>query len=304
MLGLVAVLFVLSILTYLLIALAPGDAATAIAERRAGPGASASQIREIREALGLDDPLPVQYIRWVGAAIRGDLGVSVRSLQPITGEVLDRLGVTLALAGGALVLVVLGGIPLGIAAGLRAGGWIDRVLRLAAVGAVSVPSFVVGYLLIYLLGLRLHLVSTLGGRDLGSFVVPWVVLALPFVGALSRVVRSALLTTLGQPFITTALSKGLKMSVIVRRDALPNAAAPILAVLGAQAGQILAGTVVVETIFSIEGLGLYFLRAVAFRDIPAIQACVLLFAVGFVLANLAADVVQALVDPRIRESLA
>ena len=301
--GLTVVLIVLSALTFLLIALAPGDAATAIAERRAGPGASAAQVDQVREALGLDDPIPVQYARWLAHALRGDLGVSVRSLRPIGSEIVDRLGVTIALAGGALALVILVGIPVGIAAGVRAGGWADRLLRLAAIGAVSVPSFVVAYVLIYVVSLRLGLVPTLGGRDLRSFVVPWIVLALPFVGALSRVVRSALVSTLGEPFVTTGRSKGLSMSTIVVRDALPNAAIPILAVLGAYVGQILAGTVVVETIFSIEGLGLYLLRAVAFRDIPALQACVLLFAVAFVLANLAVDLGQAFVDPRIRDGL-
>lgn len=298
----VVVLLVVSLVSFSLTLFAPGDAATTVAAQRAGPGASVQQVERVRAELGLDDPLPTQYARWATGVVRGDLGVSSRTGRPISGEVAARLPATLFLAAGSAALATVAGLATGSAAALSGSGTGRFLLRLGALVGVSVPGFWLGYLSIDVFAERLRLLPTSGWSGPVSWVLPWAVLAVPAAGVLSRVVAVALRGAIAQPYVVAARARGSSPRAILLRDALPNAAGEVLSVAGTLAGGLLVGTLVVEVIFGWAGIGGYFVEAVGFRDIPAIQACVLLFAGGYVLVNRTVDLLHALVDPRARRT--
>ncbi|MGH3913372.1 MAG: ABC transporter permease [Pseudonocardiaceae bacterium] len=298
--GTVGVLIATSVASYALILLAPGDAARSLAVGRAGPGVTEEQVAAIRAQLSLDDPGYVQYARWLGDALTGDLGLSVRTGQSITGDLLERLPTTLFLALGAGAIALVVGVCTGAAgAVVRRAGW-RSVLRLGALLGVSVPSFWLSYLLILVLTESLGLLPTSGQRGPGSWIMPWIVLALPVAGVLSRVVTVSLREALDQPYVVAAQARGSNPWSIVARDGLTGAAGSILSVSGLLLGLLVSGTLIVEQIFAWPGIGAYFIAAASFRDIPALQAAVLVFAIGFVTMNRLADLVHGLVDPRLR----
>ncbi len=298
--GTAVVLVAASIAAYALLLLAPGDAARSLAAGRAGPGATDEQVATIRAQLGLDDPGYVQYARWLGGALTGDLGRSVRTGQPITGELVERLPATLFLAAGAGAIALVVGLCAGAAgAVVRRAGW-RLILRVAALLGVSVPSFWLSYVLILVFAESLGLLPTSGQRGPASWIMPWTVLALPVAGVLSRIVAVSLREALDQPYVVAAQARGSRPWSIVARDGLANAAGSILSVSGLLLGLLVSGTLIVELIFAWPGIGDYFVTAVSFRDISALQAAVLVFAVGFVTANRLADLVHGLVDPRLR----
>ncbi|WP_371786588.1 ABC transporter permease [Streptosporangium subroseum] len=296
----VAVLLALSAGTFALVLLARGDAAAILAATRAGRSATPEQVEAVRVELGLDAPALVRYVRWLGDAVTGDFGLSLRTGTPIGPEIGDRMAVTIWLVGGSALVALTVGLAVGIAGAVLGRGLARGALRSGALLLTSMPAFWLSYLLVLLLALRLHLLPTSGMGGPATWVMPMVVLGLPAAGALSRVVAVTLREALDKPYVLAARARGSGPVSIVVRDGLPNAAGPILSLAGITIGMLLVGTVVVEQIFGWPGLGDYFVHAAAARDVPALQAGALILGGGFILANRLADVLQALIDPRFR----
>jgi len=302
-LAMLPVLLVVAVAVFMIVRLAPGDPAAVIG----GNGATAEDLARIRERLGLDLPILVQFLQWGGAVLGGDLGHSFFMNRPVSALILQRLEPTLALTVGTLLLSVLVAVPLGALAAWR-GGWLDRGLMAFSVTGFSIPVFVLGYVLIYLLALQLHWLPALGYRRLEGgvgawlrhLVLPCLTLSVAYVALLARVTRVAVCEALAEDFVRTARAKGASAMRVLCVHALRNAAVPILTVIGVSAAMLLGGVVVTETIFAIPGLGLLTVDAVLNRDFPVLQGLVLCFAAGYVLLNLLVDIGYMLLDPRIR----
>ncbi|MDG4785009.1 ABC transporter permease [Micromonospora sp. WMMD1102] len=294
------VLVAVSAGTFALVLLARGDPAAMLAATRAGRPATPEQVDAVRTELGLDAPALLRYLRWLADAATGDFGLSLRTNTPIGPEIADRMGVTLWLVAGSAVVALIVGVLVGVAGAVLERGLLRGALRTGALLATSVPAFWLSYLLVLVLALRMSLVPTSGMAGPATWVMPLAVLGLPAAGVLSRVVAVTLREALDQPYVLAALARGSRPASIVLRDGLPNAAGPILSVAGFTVGTLLVGTVVVEQIFGWPGLGAYFVKAAAGRDIPALQASTLILGGGFILANRLADVAQIIIDPRVR----
>jgi peptide/nickel transport system permease protein len=294
-----AVLLAVLLLTFLLTAAAPGDAATSIAQGRFGPKVTAGKVEQVRRELGLDGSLATRYTRQLQGWLRGDLGTSLRTKRAVASEVGERIGATLRLAFAAALIALAG-----VGGGLLAVLWRRRLPRSAlhaiALLALSIPSFALAYVLVFVFSLRLGWLPTQGESGVASYVLPALVLGLPLAGALSRVVAATLEGILDEPYMTTALGRGASRRRTVVVHALPNAAVTILAVATTQLGTLLGGTLVVETLFSWPGIGNYLVRAVEFRDLPAIQAVVIVAAAGLLCTRALAAVLSGALDPRTR----
>jgi len=293
-------ILVASMLTFAAVSAAPGNVAALIAERIAGPAATAELIEQIAGELGLHDPLPVRYASWLGGAVSGDFGVSLRSGKPIAEEFADRLPVTatLLLWGGAIALLI--SLPLGLAGAVSNGGIVDTMLRPLSLIAASAPNFFVAALLVLLFSVALGWLSAFGGGSASSWIMPGLSVAL-FPGAvLSRVVRVNLQDVMSQPLATTGLAKGLSRSGVLVREALPNIAVPYLTTFGAQFTLMIIGSIIVETVFALKGVGAFFIEVIRFRDFIGMQAVLLLFITFSVFVNLIVDIICMLVDPRLR----
>jgi len=289
------VLLAVSLLVFLLIYLS-GDPATLLAPLDASP----ADVARIRQLYGLDQPLVIQYIQFVGNALRGDLGESFRYKQPALGLVLEKLPATLQLALFALGLTILIGIPLGIWAGTHARGAVDWILSVITFIGISIPSFWLGILLILTFADKLRWLPSSGSGSWQQLLMPGFTLALYSIGLISRLVRSTLLDVLSQDYIRTAHAKGLAERVVLYRHALRNTMIPTVTVLGLQLGGLLGGSVVVESVFAWPGVGWLMLQGIQTRDLPLVRAVVLVVGIGFVLINLAVDLLYTLLDPRIR----
>lgn len=298
--GVVATLLATSLLTYLLIFLGQGDPAAVIVARRTGVMPSAAQIAQVRAHYGLDRPVIVQYAAWLGQVVRGDFGYSIRTGQPVLMEIGARLGATLALAGLTMVVTVGLGLAIGLIAAFYEGSRFDQVTRLLALIGVAIPNFWLAFLLILLFAVYLQWLPTHGVRQPTGVILPVVTLAFANVATLSQLTRSLLRTVRYQDYIRTARAKGLSSRTTWLRHALPNVSAPILTLVAGQFANIATGAVIVETIFAWPGIGNFYLLSVSFRDIPVIQAMVLLFAALFVGINFLVDLAYAWFDPRIR----
>ena len=303
--GLVPVLIGLSLIVFLIMALIPGDPALAIL----GPYATPESLARVRAELGLDRSLPVQYAAWLGHVLAGDLGRSHSLNRPVLDEVGERFAATLVLAGAALVLAALIGLLVGIVAAGRQGGTADRLATLAVLVGISMPSFWLGLLLILLVSVRWRLLpvsgmyAITGGEDLSDLlahlVLPAVTLAVVAAGVIARLTRSAMLEVLRQDFVRTARAKGVPERRIIVAHALKAALVTVIPVIGIQAGFVLGGAVYVETVFQWPGIGRMLVNAIATRDVLLVQGGVLVVATAYVLFNLAADLLQRLLDPRI-----
>jgi len=289
---------------FLLLRLTPGDPAAVIA----GDIATTEQIEQIRAGLGLDKPIPVQFGIWFGKVLRGDLGESFFFKMSVAQLIAQRLEPTLALALCTIVLAVLTAVPLGVLAAWRHGRWLDRALMGFSTLGFSIPVFVLGYLLIWLVSLELGWLPVQGYRRLaegfGPFIrhliLPSVTLAVIYIALIARVTRAAVVEALTEDFVRTARAKGLTERRVLIRHALANAAVPIVTVIGIGLALLLGGVVVTESVFSIPGLGRLTVDAVLARDFPTIQAVILLFSVAYVLVNLLIDLSYLVLDPRIR----
>jgi peptide/nickel transport system permease protein len=244
----------------------------------------------------------VRYARWVARAARGDLGLSYRTGAPVENALVERLPSTIELAAASLFLSILVALPLGAAAALRQGTWVDHLSRVIALFGTSVPSFLLGYALMLLFAVSLHLLPVAGSDGPASLVMPVLTLAMSETAALTRLTRASMLDVLGEDYVRTARAKGLPQRLVVIRHALRNALNPLVTLTGVRAGRLLGGAVIVETIFARPGIGKLVVDSIHDRDYPLIQGFVLLMGTVFVLANLIVDLSYAGLDPRVRLS--
>ena len=256
----------------------------------------------IRQQLGFNDPLLVQYGRYMGGAVRGDFGESLRYRRPALGLVLERLPATLLLAGSAIVLTLLIAVPLGVITAVRRDTMVDHLGTIATVLGQATPGFWLGLMLIYVFAVQLRWLPTGGTGTLAHLVMPSVVLAAFFAARVARLTRSATLDILGEEYIKTARAKGLGEARVIGKHTLRNSAIPILTLAGLEAGQLLGGAVIAETIFAWPGLGRLTVQALLNRDFPVVMAAVSFTSVVFTLMNLVVDLAYGWLDPRVRVS--
>jgi peptide/nickel transport system permease protein len=304
LLALIPVLLGVAVVTFFIIRLVPGDAVDIMLGEFNDPEVA----ERIRRFLGLDQPVHVQFFRWAGGLLRGDLGISIRTGRTVASEILQRLPATLQLAGAAVLLSLLIGIPFGVVSATRRNTLVDFVGRVFALGGISMPHFWLGILLILVFAVTLHVLPSGGytppGEDLGQnlrhLVMPAVTLGYSMAAVTMRMTRSAMLEVLNQDHVRTARAKGLLEYLVIFRHVLRNALIPVVTVVGIQVGHLLGGTVVIEEVFSWPGVGSLVVRAILQRDYPVVQGVVLVLASFFVLTNLVVDVAYGFLDPRLR----
>lgn len=305
--GLIVTLVVVSLLIFAVMGLLPGDPASIML----GTSASPDTLAALRHELGLDQPLLVRYIQWLGGVLSGDLGQSYTYGVPVAGLILERLAVTLPLALMAVALSVAIAIPLGVLAASRRGGLVDAVASVFSQVSVAVPAFWVALLLIILFSTTLGLMPAGGfpGWSAGiwpavkALLMPSVALALPQAGVLTRVTRTAVLETLHEDFTRTAVAKGLSAQSVLWRHSVPNALIPVFTILGLQFTFLVAGAVLVENVFNLPGLGRLAYQALSQRDIVVMQDVVLFFAALVIVMNFIVDLSYLAIDPRLRKGI-
>lgn len=291
----VLTLFAVSVFAFAMIHLVPGNPVTIAL----GPDATPQAVAQLSHQLGLDRPLPDQYWTYIVNAVHGNLGVSIRSQQPVYTEIVQVAWSTISLAIAATVLAVIAGVAVGVIAA-ASGRWVDLGVMTTALTGLSMPTFWSGILLILLFGLTWRIFPVVGAGGFSALVLPAVTLALPAAAVLARITRGSMLEVLRQDFVRTARAKGVRRSRVILRHALPNAIVPVITIIGLQIGGLLSGTVVVETLFARPGVGRLAVQAIEERDFPVVQGVVLLAGVVFVVINLAIDLLYPLIDPRIR----
>jgi peptide/nickel transport system permease protein len=300
----VLVMGIVGVFVFLLLHLSPGDPAAIVA----GDNASPEQIAQIRERLGLDDPLPVQFFRWAAAVVQGDLGVSIFSNEPVLKLIGERLEPTVALTTTTLIFAVVIAVTFGVVAAARAGSLVDRALMGFSVLGFSVPVFVVGYLLIYVFSIQLRWLPVQGYTPIAEGLWPWferlilptIALGMAYVALIARITRTSMLEVLSEDYIRTAKAKGVANRPMLLKHALKNAGVPIVTVIGIGVALLIGGVVITETVFNIPGVGRLVVDAISKRDYPIIQGVILLFSAAYVLINLLVDLSYTLLDPRIR----
>jgi peptide/nickel transport system permease protein len=304
-LQMIPVMVLASIISFSIIFLLPGDAALLIL------GDQLASNREVylakRAELGLDRPLPIQYLDWLRRSLSGDLGTSTRDRQPVTQGIRERLPVTLELAGLSMMLALCISLPAGIISALKPNSKWDVAASLFAFSGIALPNFWFGILLIYLMAVLLKWLPPSGyvpffedpAQNLIRMLMPAITLGLGLSAVLMRQMRSSMLEVLHQDYMTTARAKGLAQKAVVLRHALKNALIPVVTVMGLQIGLLMGGAVITESIFSIPGIGRWAVDSIQQRDFPVVQGISLVLAVGVLLANLLADIAYAYIDPRI-----
>ena len=293
---LLPVALLVATLVFSLLHLVPGDPI----EMMLGDGAQAGDVAALRQRLGLDQPLAAQYGRFLAGLARGNLGVSIHSGEPVTRVIARHYPATLQLALASLGVALAIALPLGIAAAVRRGGWVDHLSRWLALAGVSLPGFWLGPMLILLFAVHWGALPVSGRAGPRSLLLPAVTLGAALAGLLTRMVRAALAEELVKPYVVAARGKGLSPGRVVARHALKNALVPVITVVGLQFGNLLTGAIIAETIFSWPGLGRLLIQSIRLRDYPLVQGGVLVMAVTYVLVNLLTDAAYAWVDPRIR----
>jgi ABC-type dipeptide/oligopeptide/nickel transport system permease component len=326
--GVLPVLFLVTLVLFVLLRIAPGDAADLLVPE----DASDEEVARIRERWGLDRPILEQYVRFLANVVRFDFGRSYRYGQDVFQLIFERLPATIELALTALTIAALIAIPLGILAALRKGTIVDGAVSVVAITGVSTPTFWLGILLVLLLSAEFNLLPSAGRLPYGIVIphvtglylvdailagrfdllgliasyiaLPALTLAFSMVGIIARITRSAVIDVAQEEFITTAVAKGLTRGAIIRRHILPNAAVPIVTIMGLELGVLMSGSIIVEVVFSWPGLGTLLYQAISVRDIPLTTGIVVAYTTLFIVINVAIDVVYFLVDPRIRASQA
>jgi peptide/nickel transport system permease protein len=278
--------------------LLPGDPARVIA----GVLASPEDVERIREQMGLDKPMSIQYLDFLGSLLRLDLGTSAHTGAPVIEEIGSRLPYTIELAAVALVIAVVAGVLAGVVAAIRRNTVLDVAISSLSVFGVSMPVYWLGLMMIIVFAIALHLFPAAGADQPTSIVMPAITLALFSVGLIARMTRSSMLEVLGQDYVRTARAKGAPFRRVVFQHALRNALLPVITVIGLQLGALLGGAVVTETVFAWPGVGRLLVDSIFFRDYPVVQGLVLMFGTTFVLVNLLVDLLYAYVDPRIHYS--
>lgn len=298
----IPVLWGVATLVFFFMYMLPGDPASVIL---AQSGGKAENIQALREQLGLDDPLHTQYLRFLSNAVRGDFGDSIFLHQPVNKLLLENLPASIELAVAAMLIAVVIGFSAGILAALNHNSWIDRACMLLAISGVSMPSFWLALLLMYLISAiamrwGVALLPITGQGDLKHLVLPAFVLGFGVSGSMARLVRSSMLEVMRQEYIITARAKGLAQRLVILRHALRNALIPVITMMGLMFGALLGGTVIIETVFSRRGLGRTIVDAIVTKDLPVVMGAVLLTAVAYMLVTLVVDISYAVIDPRIR----
>ncbi len=304
LLQLIPTLFLVSVMIFMLQQLLPGDPALVMAGEEKDP----EVIEQIRKQYRLDQPLPVQYLHWIGGVLQGDLGESMRIKQPVASLIADKLPVTLQLASMAMIFALLIGIPAGILSAVKKGSLWDTGANLFALWGISTPNFWLGILLIFLFSVQLGWLPASGwvspfedlGQSLATTVMPAFVLGNAIAAVLMRHTRSAMLQALSADYVRTARAKGLRERAVVLRHALRNALTPVITLGALEFGTLLSGAVLTEQVFSVPGFGKLIVDAVFNRDYAVVQGVVLITATVYVLLNLLADVLYVLVNPRLR----
>jgi peptide/nickel transport system permease protein len=300
----------ITMLTFAFVHLAPGDPAEMMANPEYEAGGAQAYLAQVRADLGLDKPLPVQYLAWVGQVAKGNFGYSFFDHRPVGDILKERVGPTARLMGTALLLAIAIGVPVGVIAALRQYSVVDYASSVLSLTAISTPSFFLGLAAIYIFSLRLNLLPTTGMVTVGQppnfldglrhLVLPATILGLTLTGPFVRYARNSMLDVIHQEYVTTARAKGLAERVLIVRHALPNALIPIITVVALQIPALFAGAVVVEQIFTWPGMGQLALAAITQRDYPVLMGFTMTIAVLVLVCNALADVAYAVVDPRIR----
>jgi ABC-type dipeptide/oligopeptide/nickel transport system permease component len=296
---LVVVLFGVTIISFFLSAIAPVDSAEALA-LRITRNPSPEKIEEIREALGLHLPLYRQYLRWLGNCLRGNLGTSLLTKNPVSADIAQKLPETMKLVGLALLWIVLSVFPLSIIAALRKDGLFDQLVRALTIVGISIPAFWLGFLFLLLFAVTIPLFKVVEYGSLKRFILPSLVLAIPAASSFIRVFRATLLSNLHKDYVVYARARGLSMARVILVYVVKNSLPPMVTLFCQHLGLMIAGSAIVESVFSLEGMGNHLLDAVMARDLPAINGCVLLLALGFVIFSALADFINALLNPRPR----
>lgn len=289
------VLVAVSICVFSMLHLVPGDPAEVMLSQQASP----ADVQSLRHQLGLDRPLYVQYGLYMKDVVEGNLGRSIELRLPVASLIKERAPRTLELAGAGLVLAILGGVGAGVISAVFRRRVPDHVAMIGALIGVSMPSFWLGLMLIYLFGVKLSWLPITGASGLSSLILPAVTLATIPLAIIARLTRSSLLEVLGEDYIRTARAKGVPYWKVIGKHALRNSLIPVITVVGVQFGTLLGGAVIVEAVFAWPGIGSLLINAVTERDFPLVQGIVLFIAAGVVVVNLAADILYAYVDPRI-----
>jgi len=304
MISAIAVMAMVGIFVFLLIRLAPGDPAAVLA----GPAATEQMVANIREQLGLNDPLPVQFAHWMLEILGGDFGTSIFSGRLVLDLLAQRLEPTLSLSLLTLALSVTVGASFGILAAWRVGGLVDRLLLVFSAFGYSVPVFVIGYFLVYLLAIGTGWLPVQGYAPIGDglsrwfahLILPTVTLSVPYIAFVARIARASMLEVLTEDYMRTAAAKGASSYAMLFHHALKNAGVPILTVIGLSFAYLIGGVVLTETVFNIPGIGRLVVDAINNRDYPIIQSVLIITSGLYVLINLAVDLAYTLIDPRIR----
>jgi peptide/nickel transport system permease protein len=303
LLATIPVAAVVAVFVFMLLHLAPGDPAAVVAGSYAMP----KDIERIREKLGLNEPIYIQFGKWISHVARGDLGDSIFSEMPVTKLIGQRLEPTISLAIASIVVAILFAVPIGILAAWKAGTWIDHVVMIFAVLGFSVPVFVIGYILMYVFSIQTHIFPVQGFVSiregflpfLRTITLPSIALGLIYAALIARITRASLLDVLAQDYVRTAHAKGLSSWVVLFRHALKNASVPIVTIIGVGIALLIGGVVVTESVFNIPGLGRLVVDSVLARDYPVIQGIILMFSGVYLLINLIIDISYSFLDPRI-----
>lgn len=296
---LVPILILISLIVFLILHALPGDPAQLMLAGAEGGAVTPERLAELQEAMGLNDPLPVQYGRFLWNGLRGDLGNSIRLRAPVTDIIFERFVFTLQLSLGGLFCALAIGLATGILAALRPNTWIDFLFSFLAYIGMSMPLFWLGLVMIFLFAFELKWFPPSGAEGLDRLVLPSLTLGFVAAGPVSRLTRSSLIEALNEDYIRTAQAKGLAQHLILQRHALKNALIPVVTIVGLQFGGMLAGAVVTETVFSRPGLGRLVVQAIIWKDYPLAQGIILFLALIFLSANLLVDISYAWLDPRI-----
>ena len=296
LLGLLPTLLIVAVLVFLFVHLLPGDPA----RLAAGPDAGPETVALVRRDLGLDLPLPQQFVRFFSRALQGDFGLSIRTKRPVATEIAERFAPTFWLTMAAMGWSVMLGLGLGMVSAVWRNQWPDRLGMTLAVSGISFPSFALGMLLMQLFSVQLGWLPTVGADSWRHYILPSLTLGAGVAAVMARFTRSSFIDILKEDYVRTARAKGLSESVVVVKHALRNALIPVVTMMGLQFGFLLGGSIVVEVVFNWPGMGRLLVDAVEMRDYPVIQALVLLFSLEFILINLVVDVLYALINPTIR----
>lgn len=300
----IPVLIIVGVVVFALVHLTPGDPASVIL----GPDATPEQVNQLRDTLGLNDPLYLQFVHWLGGVVRLDFGDSLFLGIPVTEALFNRLQITSLLTFYALTFSIVIGLPLGVIAAVRANSLLDRALMALSLSGAAIPNFFLGILLILLFAVVLRWLPSGGYVEINkspiehfqSMILPAFALGFSQAALLARIVRSSMLDVLREDYVRTAYSKGLTERWVVIRHALRNVLIPTITIIGLSLGALLGGAVVTETVFTLPGMGRLVVQSIARRDFPVIQGAVMLIAVFYVMANLLVDIVYIYLDPRIR----